>query len=167
MPADFSVQQNIPVSNHVYKYLVARCGDQPLIATRTTFIGSTILSLLSRNSDIRQTNLKSHTKIFQVIIKEESYLRNGVFINYKSAKLFNDLIDKMFREELYCHIIINKYKNKDLFLKNLRHFLAVYNITEDDIKFETLYRDFKRKKDQIVSTLNLANNNTGQMCQMV
>ena len=166
MASDFSVQQNIPVANHVYKYLVARCGDQPLIATRTTFIGSTILSLLSRNSDIRHASLKPHTKVFQVIIKEESYLRNGVFINYKSAKLFNDLIDKMFREELYCHIIINKFNNKDLFLKNLRHFLSVYNITEDDIKFETLYRDFKRKKDQITATLNLTPNNAGQVCQM-
>ncbi len=156
MAQDFSIQQNIPVADHVYKYLVARCGKDCIVATRNTFIGSTVLSLLSRNNDIRHDSKKRHNKLFHVIINEDKYLRNGVHLDYRSAQAFNDLVDKMFREELYCHVMINKYSTNEKFIDSIRNFLEVYDITEEDIKFETIYRDFKRKKDDIQISLKLA-----------
>lgn len=153
--ADFTITQNIPVSNHVYKYLKNRYGDDHIIATRETVVGGIVLSLLNRNNDIRHVSKKSYDKVFSVLIKEEKYLRNGVHIDTRSAQAFNDTIDKMFREELFCHVMINKFSNNEQFNKGIRNFLKVYDITEDDIKYETLYRDFKRKKDNIQISLNL------------
>ena len=56
----------------------------------------------------------------------------------------------MFREELFTHLLVAKNLEKEKFFQSLRNFLEVYDITEDDIKYESLYRDFKRKKDHVL-----------------
>lgn len=155
--ADFTITQNIPVSNHVYKYLKYRYGSDHMVATRETVVGGIVLSMLNRNNDIRHVSKKSYEKVFKVMIKEEKYLRNGVHIDTRYAQLFNDTVDKMFREELFCHVMINKFSSNEQFNQGIRNFLKVYDITEEDIKYETLYRDFKRKKDNIQTRLLLEN----------
>jgi len=155
--ADFTITQNIPVSNHVYKYLKYRYGSDHMVATRETVVGGIVLSMLNRNNDIRHVSKKSYEKVFKVMIKEEKYLRNGVHIDTRYAQLFNDTVDKMFREELFCHVMINKFSSNEQFNQGIRNFLKVYDITEEDIKYETLYRDFKRKKDNIQTSLLLEN----------
>lgn len=156
MNQKLSIQLQIPVANHIYKYLQIKCGIKPFVATRNTFVGSVVLSILNKNDDIRQESKQQHQCVFKVEVKEENFIRNGVFIDQRTAHVFNDLIDKMFREELYCHIIINKVNQKTQYLKCIRSFMAIYNITEEDIKEETIYRDFKRKKDQIEERMNIA-----------
>jgi len=154
MASDYSITHNIPVADHVYKYLKKRCGNDHIRASRTTFIGSQILSLLTRNADVRPRKTE-FTKIFKVTIPESLYGKNGMHITSENAQLFNDQIDKMFREELYIHLLILKSNDKKLYLKSMRSFLSVYGITEDDIKEDTLYRDFKRKKEDMETNLNL------------
>ncbi len=154
MAIDYSITHNIPVADHVYKYLKKRCGTDHIIASRTTFIGSQILSLLTRNADLRPKKT-DFAKIFKVTIPESLYGKNGMHISAENAQLFNVQIDKMFREELYIHLLILKSNDKKLYLKSMRGFLNVYDIGEDDIKMDTLYRDFKRKKDDMENNLNL------------
>lgn len=156
MAENFSVQINIPVSDHIYKYLIAKCGQLPFTAVRGHFVGSVVLSMLSRNDDVRHESKKKYTKVFKVTVKEESYLRNGVFIDLKCAKVFNDLMDSMFREELYNHVRLNKLHHNIKYIECIRNFMLVYNITEEDIKEETVYRDFKRKKQRIEARKQLA-----------
>ena len=155
MAENFSVQINIPVSDHIYKYLAAKCGTGLFTATRNTFVGSVVLSMLSRNEDLKRESSKKHSKVFTVLVKEDSYMRNGIFIDLKCMKAFNEMVDKMFREELYCHMIINKFTHKSQYLDCIRNFLRIYNINEEDIKEETVYRDFKRKKEDIESRMQL------------
>lgn len=150
----FSITQSIPVSDHVYKFLVARCGSDEIEASRSTFIGSLILSMHGRNPDVRLKK-NNFTKLFKVTISESHYQKLGMHITSENAQLFNDLVDKVFREELYCHALLNKMGNKSLYLEAIRKFLEVYNITEDDIKLDTLYRDFKRKKDMLKGNLKM------------
>lgn len=154
MAISFSITQHIPVSNHVYKYLLAKCGSDTIEVSRTNLVGSIVLSLLNRNGDIKPGK-SNHTKVFNVVIKENFYNRNGINIGPRNAKLFNDMFDKMFREELYCHIIMNKSELKEMFIESIRNFLEVYGIDEDDIKLETLYKDFKRKRSQKEALMNL------------
>lgn len=62
------------------------------------------------------------------------------------AVIFNDIIDGMFRDEIYKSAIILKNKSENKILKSLREHLEMYDISEDDIKLDSLYRDFKRKR---------------------
>ena len=150
---NLSVTQNIPVANHVYKYLLAICGSDHIEASRSTYIGSLILSIQGRNYDVRIKKTQ-FTKFFRADINECYYEKTGLVITKENAQLFNDQIDQKFRDELYRNMLINDHLTETLFLKSMRRFLDLYQINEDDIKLETLYRDFKRKKDRLISNFN-------------
>lgn len=154
MPENYAITESIPVADHVYKYLVKRYGGNTLTATRNDIIGNIVLSSLNRNSDIKLAKPKFN-KLFHVVIRENHYLRNGVFIGVKHGQVFNSMVDKLFRDEMYFHVFINNSEDKDKFLDGMRKYLNFYDITEDDIKLESLYRDFKRKKEEY----NLIKNN--------
>lgn len=151
---DYSVTQNIPVADHVYKYLLKRCGSNELRATRNNVFGSLILSLQGKNGDVKSKKT-AFTKFFHANIAEDGHQRLGMFISSENAQLFNDQVDKMFREELFFHVVINKGIDARMYLDSIRCFLKVYDITEEDIKLDTIYRDFKRRKENYDLQLNL------------
>jgi hypothetical protein len=150
MISDYSITENIPVADHVYKYLVHKNGSDTITADRSDIFGIIILSSLNKNLDLR-IQKTSFSKTIKVVIKEHHYLKNGVFVGIKRGQVFNKLFDKMFRNELYAHCKRIKQTHEDNYYKIIRSFLDIYNITEDDLKIETIYRDFKRKKLQIAS----------------
>jgi hypothetical protein len=151
---DFSITQNIPVADHVYKYLLRICGTDHIFATRSTYIGSLVLSLQGRNQDVRLSK-KKYSRIFKAEISECYYEKTGMFITQQNAQLFNEQVDKKFRDELFRMMLMNRHLEEKLFLKTMRAYLDFYDITEDDIKIETLYRDFKRKKDELLANFSL------------
>lgn len=153
-PIEFSIVQEIPVADHVYKYLLKICGGDKINASRCIYIGSLILSLQGRNYDVRPEK-KKYTKLFKARISETYYNKTGLHIITENAQLFNDQVDKNFRDELYRNIPMNRHLEEKLFLKSMRAYLDFYDITEDDIKVESLYRDFKRKKDDLLVDLSL------------
>ncbi|MBW2962298.1 hypothetical protein [Mesonia aestuariivivens] len=152
--ADYSITQHIPVADHVYKFLLKRCGSDAIEASRTNFIGSLILSLHGRNTDVKYSKTRNFSKIFSIKVPYSLYDKTGVHISEVNAQLFNDQIDKLFRDEIFVHMLINKDQDKKHFLKSLKSFLTIYDITEEDIKLETLHRDFKRKKDDYEEKLS-------------
>ncbi|SDS12883.1 hypothetical protein SAMN04487764_1519 [Gillisia sp. Hel1_33_143] len=162
--ASCSVTQNIPVANHVYKYLLVICGSDYIIANRSTYIGSLVLSIQGRNYDVRCTK-KKFTKVFRAEVSETYYSKTGLVITKENAQLFNDQVDKKFREELFRNMLINDHLNEKLFLQSMRRYLDFFNIDEEDIKIETLYRDFKRKKDEILSNFNTVSP-SGTKCEV-
>ena len=148
MNSDYFITEHIPVADHVYKFLLKRCGGSTYIANRNDIIGNIVLSSLGRNSDI-QLSKTNYVKIFNVVIKETAYLRNGIYLGVKSGQVFNKMVDKLFRDEMFFHVFINSIKSKEQFLDGLRKYLELYDITEDDIKLESIYKDFKRKKEEL------------------
>tara|TARA_R110002096_G_C14661308_1_gene727995 strand:+ start:1465 stop:1926 length:462 start_codon:yes stop_codon:yes gene_type:complete len=153
MNSDYSITETVPVANHVYKYVIGINGSDTIIAERSDFIGNIILSSLNRNTDL-SISRKKFKKSIHIVIKDYQYLKNGIYIGLKRGQVFNNLIDKMFRREMYSHCFMNKEIHDDKYLQNMRKFLEIYNINEDDIKLESLYRDFKRvkfEKDQLIA----------------
>lgn len=153
MSASFFVTNHIPVPDHVYKFLLKRCGTNHITATRHTFIGSLTLTLLTKNNDVKVSSTPNSSKIFKVDIHEQHFKKLGHSFTSRSAKLFNDQIDAMFRDELYYYAILNKVNNKKLYAQSIRAFLEMYDITENDIKIETLIKGFNRKKSKIETNL--------------
>lgn len=151
---DYSITQHIPVADHVYKYLIKRCGSDEIRANRNNVFGSLILSLLGKNPDVKSKKT-TYTKIFKINIAEDGNQRLGMFISSENAQLFNDQVDKMFREELFFHVVINKGIDSRMYLDSIRCFLKVYDITEEDIKLDSLYKDFKRRKKKYDIQINL------------
>ncbi|MDO6813808.1 hypothetical protein [Tenacibaculum soleae] len=145
--SDYSITETIPVADHVFRYLVHKYGSDTIIAERSDIVGSIILSSLNRNNDLGISK-KKYSKSIKVVIKDYQYLKNGVFVSVKKGQVFNKIIDKMFRGELYSHCFINKKLHDDAYIKIIRQFLDIYNISEDELKVASIYRDFKRKKQE-------------------
>ena len=59
------------------------------------------------------------------------------------------MFDMIFREEMYSHIAMNNSEEKQNVYKALQKYLDSYGITEEDLKLDSIYRDYKRKKDKI------------------
>lgn len=133
---------NFPVKPHVYKYLQFKVGEK-LVVSKLDFFGGMVLDILTKKySDLESVD---HEFTFPVEISFSYMEKMGIYIDNRVVKKFNNRVDAMFREEMRAFMSINFRANKIPKETSLRQFLFQYNIGEDDIKFETLVKDFKRK----------------------
>lgn len=132
---------NFPVRAHVYKYLQQKVGEK-LIVTKSDFFGSMVLDVLSKNySDLQSV---SDAITFPVEISVRYIEKMGVYIDSKIIRKFNTRVDDVFREEMRTYVGLNFSANKIPKETSLKQFLFLYNLNEDDIKFETLVKDLRR-----------------------
>lgn len=132
-----------PVQPHVYKYLQAKCGEK-LVAVQKNLFGEIILDLFSKRS--RAVAAVSADLNFPVEIALHYLERYGVSIDKQVIYRFNSRIDDIMREEMRTYVFLlnqNHHVPKD---QALREFMQAYNLSEDDIKFETLKKDLVRSK---------------------
>lgn len=130
-----------PVDAHVYKYLQKSVGEK-LVTSKNNFFGTIVLDLLSkRDTDIK---IVKGELTYCVEISEDYMYRYGIYIDEKIKRKFNSHIDKMFRKELITHVEIQSAKGFRKKQEAIREFLFYYNITEEDIKFETLVKYLDR-----------------------
>jgi len=132
---------HFPVKPHVYKYLQKKVGEK-LVVVSTSYFGATVLDILSKNHS--DYSVVKSDLTYSVEISLRYMEKNGVYLNPRVVRKFNARIDDIFREELRTHIEISYTINNIPKERSLRDFLLVYDITEDDIKFETLVKDFHR-----------------------
>lgn len=138
-----SVIIHFPVERHVYKYLQKSVGEK-LVASKKDLFGGITLDLLSKN-DSRDTYMVKGELTYVVEISEDYMYRFGIYVDEKIKRKFNAYIDKMFRKEMITYVDINSGKKKKNKEPALREFLFYYNISEDDIKFETLVKYIQRE----------------------
>jgi hypothetical protein len=133
---------HFPVDRHVYKYLQKKVGEK-LVVSKNNFFGSMVLDILQKNySDLERVPSEM---VFPVEVSIRYMEKMGFYLDSRSIRKFNTRIDDVFREEMVGAISLNFEKFRIPKERSLRELLDFYNITEEDIKFETLVRDFKRK----------------------
>lgn len=122
-------------------------GTDHIQLSKTNHIDVIILNLQSKVNYKPVAKREKLKKVFSVDISENYFTRYGMHLHPNHAVIFNDIIDGIFRDEIYKTAIILKNKSEDKILKSLRDHLEMYDISEDDIKLDSVYRDFKRKKE--------------------
>jgi len=132
-----------PVQPHVYKYLQSKVGES-MTVSKKDFWGNLILDILSKRYTSPVT--QPEELVYPVEISMRYMTEYGVFIDSRTVKKFNTQIDNLFREEMRTHVFINYEKNSIPKDRALKQFLDYFNISEDDIKFETLKKDLVRSK---------------------
>ncbi|MEN9907160.1 MAG: hypothetical protein RLZZ540_301 [Bacteroidota bacterium] len=141
MSSKSAVVINFPVKPHIYKYLQKKVGEK-LVVTKFCFFGGMVLDILTKKySDLEVIN---DTYTFPVEISFSYMEKMGIYIDNRVAKKFNSRVDSMFREEMRGFVTTNFLANNIPKETSLAQFLTTYDIYEDDIKFETLVKDFKR-----------------------
>ena len=137
-----------PVKPHLEKYLVKKYGKVLEFSSNCT-LSPIIKTALSK--EVKSSSLKLKTENSYTVKLSNFYISKfGVFLNPDDINLFNNEVERLFREEMYGAMVFSKkiYNNK--YRDTMREFLKVYDITEKDIKFETLIRDFERKAQKSI-----------------
>lgn len=141
MDAKAAVTVHFPVKLHVYKYLQSKVGEK-LVLTKNNFFGSTVIDIFKRTYSVYESVSNEYT--FPVEVSTRYMEKNGIFLDDKSLRKFNSRFDDMFREEMRSYVYMSSESNGLKKESALRQFLFHYNISEDDIKFETLVKDLQR-----------------------
>lgn len=75
--------------------------------------------------------------------------KNGFFLIGSDEKKIIKCIDDIFRSNIYRQAIINKENYNIDFQTTILNNLESYDITEDDLPYETLRKDFNRVKKEL------------------
>lgn len=139
---------HFPVQPHVLKYLRFRYGPN-FVYTNNSSIAPIIRAVLSDPVNSKASKFISDHH-YEIILG--SYYHNRFKVIYSKEKIFqfNADVDWLFREELYQFMILNRNIYDIKYRTSMRDFLKKLGITEDDIKQETLLKQFGRnysKKD--------------------
>lgn len=136
----------IPIKSHVKKYLIARYGNQHTI-TKNTLLGLLVHDHLSKNYTKTPQKLDCHV-YYEVHLTDWCFKNVGHSIDIATLVTLGNALAMLFREDLHQYVrtqLLKQQKATDA----IKEFLKNYEITEDELKFETVYKDYKRKHDSI------------------
>lgn len=143
---------NIPVPTYLYKYLTVLYGT-PYKPTMYDELGVMILSSLERKVtcpdilELKTWKGKEIDKFFVVQISLSQFERKGFYLFNEKIHQIQTFIDNQFRLNMYRNAAINFHQLKIPYKDSILSFLSSYGITEEDFSYESIRKDFNRKKD--------------------
>ena len=126
---------------HVRKYLIRRYGNVH-IATTKTLLGSMVLESLTKNYDKPDSSV-DNTYRYSVAVPQDYYNRYGHSINRNLQQHLGLKCKHLFQEAMLEHLTLEVLNGKKV-MTSLKAWLKLYNITEDDVKLESLYKVWQR-----------------------
>jgi hypothetical protein len=137
------VKRKIPVSKHIKKFLEYYF-PHPYTYKPTDFIGALIAGVLKKGYRVRVK--KKAEAEFTIILKDNDVDRLGKFAEWEDCLNFNKAIHSIFLTVVYTHMDISRKLDIEKSKVAMIQLLEEMGITEDDINFESLYREYGRKK---------------------
>lgn len=135
-----------PVKPHIKKYLENRIGKK-FIYSNTSIISHCVRIAISEKPLRVIDNPFPYDYEYEVEISPFYISKFNVSYNSKSIYIFNGQVELIFRDELYRFMDLNKTVYNIPYRQTLRDLFKKFNITEEDIKLESVLRDFTRKHE--------------------
>lgn len=136
----------IPVKTYVKKYLIARYGTQHTI-TKNSLLGILVFNQLSKNFSPTK-NLQTGSAVYEVHLTDWCFKNVGHSIDVATLQALGKALELLFREDLHQYVLAQLLKQEKA-TTAIKEFLKNYDVTEDELKFESVYKDYKRKHDSI------------------
>lgn len=155
MPASISI--NMPMKSYLVKFLTKKYGPSHKVS-QSGLLGSYLTQLLSK--DYKPNSLKvSESSFFTISFPKTIIEKHGFMITTEKMKRFEEFLKQLFRHSLdvYINITIakglvvdsgNSMYEQDV-MKAMKQFLDMYGITEDELKLDSLYRDYSRTRSKL------------------
>lgn len=160
------VKIQLPVPKYLKKILVAKYGDDFVLKEYSLFGMAICNTLMTKNYAVyryRKRELSKYyrykelSEIFNINLSVNKATRKGFEINDNKLHKIVRAIDKSIREELYVTALVNKELYEIDYQTTFLNFLDQYNITEEELTYESLQKHFYRVKDKLTKNLkNLA-----------
>lgn len=133
---------SIPVKKHVKKYLIKKYGEVHTV-TKKTFLGLLLLELINDKVEPSDRQFVNFEK-YELNIPEFYFNKKGFNIDKNKARFLGNCLEKLFLEDFHTFIDLELIKGKTNAMKSIKLFLLFYNISENDLKLESLYRNYQR-----------------------
>lgn len=147
------IQISIPVKKHVKKYLIKKYGEVHTISKKT-FLGLLLLELISNEADTSDIDFKGYEK-YNMDLPELYFNTKGFSINRKKLKFLGVCLERLFFEDFYNFVDVELAKGKANAWQSVKLFLCLYNISENDMKLESMYRNYQRHCDEKIKEKKL------------
>ena len=136
----------IPCKSYVRKYLIARYGLNHTI-TKQSLLGMMVHEKLSKNYN-PANYIRRSDDVYEVVLTDWCFRNVGHSIDIPTLNALGSAMYYLFREDLYLYVRQQLAKGEKA-TTAIKEFLEMFDITEDELKFETVYRDYKRKHASI------------------
>lgn len=139
----------LAVTPVVKKYLDVKVGKNYHLGVEDWFGGMIINMLENKNTKHytllnKDPHLKTESFVFTVGMSTAQ--KNGFVILPKHEVLINSIVDDMFRKEIYIQAITNKKNYMIEYQTTIANTLDYYDITDEEMTYDTIKRDFSRKR---------------------
>lgn len=138
---------SFPVKPHIKKYLNFRFGDK-FVYNHSSVLAPIVRVVVSEASKTKTASSFSSPHTYDVELSAFYLSKFGVVYSKDKLYQFNSNVDILFRSELYQFMMANKMVYNIKYRESLRDIFKIMNITEEDIKMESILRDFVRKHDK-------------------
>lgn len=153
------------VPKYLKKILDAKYGEN-YKARENTLFGMTVINTLKRKSDHDYTysrdkysqgdyRFKNNTEAYFINVSVDRAKRNGFAFCQRRSFQIVKAFDKSIREDLYTNAIINKEKYGIEYQTTIVDFLDLYDISDDELSYDSLRKDFNRNRRKLAEKLKI------------
>ncbi|WP_340074515.1 hypothetical protein [Leptobacterium sp. I13] len=149
-----TITLNIPLKTYLKKYLIQKYGDTHYVSRRS-WLGKYLISILDKQYRKAKVDI-SKDSFYTISVPPTIVKEVGFNISAVKMKYLEEMIQKVFLNDLYSYIEISvgsrlKFLNKEYDSINKQNtmqaivqFLKFYEIAEDEVSIDSLYRTFYR-----------------------
>lgn len=146
----------LPVSFAIKKFLTQKFGEEYEL-NQSEWLGILVSSLLSKKNSNWENRFQHCNvgEVYKFTMKLSYADKHGIMISPTQEYLLRKSLENIFRENLYEQAIINKSLYDIDYKTTIENLLEFYGIVEEDkCYYQSLIRDFNRKKDHILKGLS-------------
>ena len=132
----------IPIKCHVKKYLIKRYGSVHQVSKKT-FIGLFLLQLLEKKVE-KPEKEAGKGSFYEIEVPEYYFNVNGYSIDKNKLKFLSVCLERLFFEDFYSFVDNELIKGNLTAKKAIRLFFTIYDITENELNQDSMYRNYQR-----------------------
>lgn len=139
---------------YLVKYMRKLYGE-PYRVSHQDEVGLYILNVLKRKttaSQYRYAPRKGVLLPYMIALTSSVYSKRGCIITQEQIALMVKFVDSRFRHELFRQALVNYRYFKIPYKDSLMAGLEFYDIQETELPYDTIRKDFNRKKRGIVTS---------------
>lgn len=147
----------LPIKPYLKKYLLAiTTGEEPVKAGRKDIVGLVLIGAIERGKSVSRKDLEAASSV-KISFNDRLDMRgmdlrgkntDPIIIPRHEALIIEKFFSLQFDQWLYLFIEANKIAKKEQKAAIL-HFLARYDITEEDINYETIKKRLYRTRERL------------------
>lgn len=137
---------NIPVKPHIKRYISVRYGNEHTL-TKKSLLGILIFNILDKKTKKPNQSFSDYTEKYVIQISQQYFYEAGFEITLRKRRFLAICLEKLFVEDFCSYIDISVSKLGTTAAEAMRIFLNQYEITENEVKFESLYKQYQRHCD--------------------